>query len=150
MHKSTKRFLVILFLLGILASVSSSNEFLLSLLALHAAILTIYAYAYAYSMNSGIYIFCQSRSYINSTTMEPLFFIVSCWLYAVLYSITMTIFLSYLINFIVSIFTQDLLNISESLFFCIGIWITGVSSIFILRYLYEIFSHQEYDLPEVF
>jgi len=147
MHKSTKRVFIFLFLLGIIASVFSSDMILLSLfLFLHIVVLAIYVYY----LNSELYIFSQSRSYVNSKSAKMFFIFTSSFLNAGFSLLISMIFLSYMINFITPILTQSLLNILESVFCGISIWVSGVSFIFVSGYLYKLFSHRKYDLPEDF
>jgi|GEM_PF-3104215 len=143
MYKPAKYVFTFLFLLGVIAFIISDEFFFLFLLCIHALVLA----GYAYKINLCIYIFCQSRSFINSISLKP-FFYLFYFINICIYSIIIMFFLGYLLNFLTPIATQGLLNILEPLLFSINIWVSSVSIILILGHLYKIFGPRKYDLPE--
>jgi len=141
--KKTRNFFIFLLLISIIALMLPSDSPVIvflcvgytSLLATHMCL-----------KPSAIYIFCQSRSYVNSKGTELLFFFVSHSVNAWIFLIISLVLLVRVID-ITTPFTPDLL---DTWIIVISFWISAVSFIAFYGYLNKMSSHCEYDLPEDF
>ena len=93
---------------------------------------------------STIYIFCQSRSYVNSKSTELMFLFTSYYVNAWIFLIISLVLLVRVIDFITP-FTPDFL---DTWVIVVSIWLSSVSFIAFFGYLNKILSRCEYDLPE--
>jgi len=139
--KTNRNFFIFLLLISIIALIFLSDSPLIVWLCFsYTFVLTIHMLL----KPSTIYIFCQSRSYVNSKSTELLFFFTSHFVNAWIFLIISLVLLVRVIDFITP-FTPDFL---DTWVIVVSIWISSVSFIAFFGYLNKISSHCKYDLPE--
>jgi len=138
--RETKNFFIILFLSSIISLVLPSLFPLL--LAFQIVLLTIYASANYFE----IYVFCQHRKYIDSRGMDMMIFMLSYFLYAIIFVIISFNFVSYIYDLISPFIMAYFFGVQWM--YGVSFWISGLSYISFFGYLNKLSRRLEYDLPE--